>query len=189
MANQVQLKIKISATGAVKTLPFDVNMSAGEVCREIKDKVGQGGSDHGLFKPSDDYNTGKWLENNKTLAFYELRSGVRTSAVRRQERLHTALERRAVRAKMGVFVCVPGLACGHLVDRARARGHAHGRGGASYSLISFACLLACSRARRRRCSMTLPLRVDGVGCRLKCCQLPSSLAVFLRMVFVFLSVV
>ena len=72
---QVVLKVMVVKTGQTKSMPFSMNMSAGEVCRDIRDKIGEGGSDHGLFVPATDYTTGKWLENNKTLNFYELRSG------------------------------------------------------------------------------------------------------------------
>ncbi|KNC52797.1 uncharacterized protein AMSG_12193 [Thecamonas trahens ATCC 50062] len=71
----VVLKVRVAKTGAVKSMPFNPSMSTGEVCREIRDRVGEGGSDHGLFKVGDDYSVGKWLENNKTLNYYELRSG------------------------------------------------------------------------------------------------------------------
>jgi len=49
-------------------------MTVQEVCRDIKEKLGEegGGSDHGLFWPDQ----GKWLEPRRTLDFYDLKSGV-----------------------------------------------------------------------------------------------------------------
>jgi len=46
-----------------------------EVCREIRDKLGeeQGqGNDHGLFFPDQ----GKWLDGGRTLDYYDLKTGV-----------------------------------------------------------------------------------------------------------------
>lgn len=69
------VKIFVQKTGATKTMQFDGGQSVGEVIREIRNKIGEGGSDHGLFLVGDDIRSGKWLENNKTLNFYDVRSG------------------------------------------------------------------------------------------------------------------
>jgi len=49
-------------------------MSVAEVCKDIREKLGEetGGSDHGLFWPD----TGKWLDPRRTLDYYDLKSGV-----------------------------------------------------------------------------------------------------------------
>lgn len=48
-------------------------MSLQEVCREIRDRVGEhaGGDECKIFSPS----LGKWLELSRTLDFYDIKSG------------------------------------------------------------------------------------------------------------------
>jgi len=60
-------------------LQFAGSMSVAEVCKDIREKLGEetGGSDHGLFWPD----TGKWLDPRRTLDYYDLKSGVRRRAV------------------------------------------------------------------------------------------------------------
>jgi len=70
----VTLKILIQATGSVKAMRFGLDLSVGEVIKEIRLKNELGGKDHGLFVPGN-VETGKrayWLARNRTLRFYGL---------------------------------------------------------------------------------------------------------------------
>lgn len=73
----LQLKIRITASGATKTMRFAETMSVFEVLKTIEEKTSEGGKDHGLFKPlNEDSSTkgGKWLDVRRTLEFYDIRS-------------------------------------------------------------------------------------------------------------------
>ncbi|KAJ3220116.1 Talin-1 [Dinochytrium kinnereticum] len=69
------LSIRVTAVelGSTKTMQLTGDMSVHEVCKEIREKFGDGagGSDHGLFWPE----TGKWMASAKVLDFYDLKSG------------------------------------------------------------------------------------------------------------------
>ncbi|KAJ3080017.1 hypothetical protein HK102_003368, partial [Quaeritorhiza haematococci] len=71
--SHLALKITVVELGTTKTLQFTGDKSVHEVCKEIREKFGEGagGSDHGLFYPLQ----GKWFANNKILDFYDLKSG------------------------------------------------------------------------------------------------------------------
>ncbi|TPX69668.1 hypothetical protein SpCBS45565_g02300 [Spizellomyces sp. 'palustris'] len=71
--SHLSLKITVVGMGLTKTLQFSGDMSVHEVCREIREKFGEGagGSDHGLLWPDQ----GKWLQASKILDFYDLNSG------------------------------------------------------------------------------------------------------------------
>lgn len=75
----ISLKVEIFATGAVKTMRFTQMMSVGEAALVIHEKTGEGGADHGLFQPPEaGVRFGRWLSPDRTLQFYDLKSGVRT---------------------------------------------------------------------------------------------------------------
>lgn len=69
----ISLKITITELGVTKTLQFYGDKTIVEVLREVREKIGDttSGQDHGLFNPENK----KWLLNNKTLDFYDLKSG------------------------------------------------------------------------------------------------------------------
>ncbi|KAI8906214.1 hypothetical protein DFJ77DRAFT_477968 [Powellomyces hirtus] len=71
--SHLSIKITVVGIGLTKTMQFTGDMSVHEVCREIREKFGDGagGSDHGLMWPD----TGKWLQPSKILDFYDLTSG------------------------------------------------------------------------------------------------------------------
>ncbi|KAJ3281672.1 Talin-1 [Borealophlyctis nickersoniae] len=71
--SHLSLKITVVELGLTKTIQFTGDMSVHEVCREIRDKFGDGagGGDHGLLWPEE----GKWLAPAKVLDYYELKSG------------------------------------------------------------------------------------------------------------------
>ena len=54
-------------------------MSVSETLRDIKEKTGEGGRDHGLMRPADPKTgrTAKWLQLDRTLQFYDIKAGVR----------------------------------------------------------------------------------------------------------------
>ncbi len=100
----IQLKIFFSTTGLTKTMRFTQTMSVSETLKDIKDKTGEGGRDHGtlitlslattfkallpyflcssvyigLYQPGDEKigRNGRWLKPDKTLLFYDIKSGV-----------------------------------------------------------------------------------------------------------------
>ncbi|KAI8824903.1 uncharacterized protein EV422DRAFT_576151 [Fimicolochytrium jonesii] len=71
--SHLSLKITAVGLGLTKTMQFSGDMSVYEVCREIREKFGEGagGQDHGLMAPD----SGKWLQPSKLLDFYDLVSG------------------------------------------------------------------------------------------------------------------
>ncbi|KAJ3037472.1 Talin-1, partial [Rhizophlyctis rosea] len=70
--SHLSLKITLVDQGLTKTMQFTGDMSVHEVCREIRDKFGDGsGGDHGLLWPEE----GKWLMPAKVLDYYDLKSG------------------------------------------------------------------------------------------------------------------
>ncbi|KAJ3096387.1 Talin-1 [Phlyctochytrium planicorne] len=71
--SHLSLRITALDLGTTKTMQFTGDMSVHEVCKEIRDKFGDGagGADHGLFWPE----TGKWFATAKVLDFYDLKSG------------------------------------------------------------------------------------------------------------------
>lgn len=54
-------------------------MTVFEVCKQIREKTagleGSSGSDHGLFQPGDGVRMGRWLRPERTLMFYDMKSG------------------------------------------------------------------------------------------------------------------
>lgn len=85
MANKdaiVTLKVLLQATGSVKAMRFGLDLSVGEVIKEIRVKNEIGGKDHGLFVPPNP-ETGKkafWLAKNRTLRYYGLINNVRPAS-------------------------------------------------------------------------------------------------------------
>ena len=95
----LELKVVIAAKDQTKKFRFNQEMSISEVCVEIKEKTGVGGyiiprthylashssfllsADHGLFSKGDEVAGRKtgWLLPDKTLLFYNFKSGVCTS--------------------------------------------------------------------------------------------------------------
>lgn len=77
------LKIVIFGHNVTKTMRFVGDMSIQEVLKEIQEKTTTGGADHGLFEPpvqnlqGEIVQTGRWLKESKSLAFYNIQSGVR----------------------------------------------------------------------------------------------------------------
>lgn len=62
----VTLKILIQATGSVKAMRFGLDLSVGEVIKEIRLKNEIGGKDHGLFVPGNP-ETGKKVGYSRSL--------------------------------------------------------------------------------------------------------------------------
>lgn len=71
--SNISLKITLVDSSLTKTLQFPGSMSIHEVCKELRDRFGDGigGADHGLLLTS----KGKWLTPAKILDFYDLVSG------------------------------------------------------------------------------------------------------------------
>ncbi|KAI3637909.1 hypothetical protein MIR68_004558 [Amoeboaphelidium protococcarum] len=70
----ISLKVLIADQGTTKTLQFDGRMTISEVCKDIKERLGDktsGATDHGIYYPF----LTKWLASNRTLDFYDLKSG------------------------------------------------------------------------------------------------------------------
>ena len=73
----LSLKISIGATGQVKTMRFVGNMSISDATKEIREKLEEGGHDHGLFQPASK-KTGRgarWLQLNRTFNFFDIKTG------------------------------------------------------------------------------------------------------------------
>jgi len=47
-----------------------------EVIREAREKFGEGGQDHGIFRPVSKGIKAGWLKSNHTLKFYDIQTGV-----------------------------------------------------------------------------------------------------------------
>jgi len=68
----VQLKVFVTAQDKTVVMRFNMDMGISEVLKQIKEKTGEGGADHGLYlKKSDVVGPAKWLRTDKTLAFYD----------------------------------------------------------------------------------------------------------------------
>eukprot|EP01125_Pyxidicula_operculata_P006605 TRINITY_DN227_c1_g1_i1.p1 TRINITY_DN227_c1_g1~~TRINITY_DN227_c1_g1_i1.p1 ORF type:complete len:2471 (-),score=884.91 TRINITY_DN227_c1_g1_i1:132-7544(-) len=79
MANRdaiLNLKVFIQKSGAAKVLRFGSDMSVAECLKEILEKTGEGGRDHGLFLPpnKESGKKGQWLSKNKALRFYGIKN-------------------------------------------------------------------------------------------------------------------
>jgi hypothetical protein len=72
----IALKVKLSSAGTTKMMRFMADMSISEMCKEIRDKTGAGGLDHGIFQSASETQNARWLAPEKTLRFYDLQSGV-----------------------------------------------------------------------------------------------------------------
>lgn len=69
------LKVNVVRTNQSKTLRFGPTMSVSEVCRQIKEKTGEGGEDHGLFQAGiEGKRPSRWLRMDRTLQYYDLRA-------------------------------------------------------------------------------------------------------------------
>lgn len=74
----ISLRVHVVKTNNVKTMQFDPDMIVHDICKDIRDRLGEantGGSDHGLFWPDEDPKKGRWLEPGRTLNYYDLKSG------------------------------------------------------------------------------------------------------------------
>ncbi|KJE89680.1 hypothetical protein CAOG_009384 [Capsaspora owczarzaki ATCC 30864] len=74
----LSLRVHIVKTNNVKTMQFDPDMIVHDICKDIRDRLGEantGGTDHGLFWPDEDPKKGRWLEPGRTLNYYDLKSG------------------------------------------------------------------------------------------------------------------
>lgn len=75
--SSVSLKVQLVDQGTVKTMQFAGNMTIAEVCRDIRERTGgnsadkNASSDHGIYYPL----LNKWLAQNRTLDFYDMKSG------------------------------------------------------------------------------------------------------------------
>ncbi|KAJ3182603.1 Talin-1 [Gaertneriomyces sp. JEL0708] len=71
--SHLSVKITVVGLGLTKTMQFSGDLSVHDVCREIREKFGEGagGTDHGLLWPE----RGIWLQPTKLLDFYDLNSG------------------------------------------------------------------------------------------------------------------
>eukprot|EP00013_Stygamoeba_regulata_P005570 CAMPEP_0177638538 /NCGR_PEP_ID=MMETSP0447-20121125/5541_1 /TAXON_ID=0 /ORGANISM="Stygamoeba regulata, Strain BSH-02190019" /LENGTH=2427 /DNA_ID=CAMNT_0019140505 /DNA_START=274 /DNA_END=7558 /DNA_ORIENTATION=+ len=62
--------------GQVKTMRFSSDMTVSDMVEDIHQKTGKGGPDHGMFLPPEEgVRNGMWLDEDKTLVFYDLQSG------------------------------------------------------------------------------------------------------------------
>ena len=63
--------------GVTKTMRFTGNMSISEACKDIREKLEQGGPDHSLFRPPNalKHRKGQWMRGDKTFNFYDVISG------------------------------------------------------------------------------------------------------------------
>lgn len=73
----LSLRVLIGDSGVAKTMRFTGNMSISEAIKEIREKLETGGQDHGLFQA---YNPkvgrpSRWLRGDRTLNFYDIKSG------------------------------------------------------------------------------------------------------------------
>eukprot|EP00179_Madagascaria_erythrocladioides_P023475 CAMPEP_0198344436 /NCGR_PEP_ID=MMETSP1450-20131203/67599_1 /TAXON_ID=753684 ORGANISM="Madagascaria erythrocladiodes, Strain CCMP3234" /NCGR_SAMPLE_ID=MMETSP1450 /ASSEMBLY_ACC=CAM_ASM_001115 /LENGTH=590 /DNA_ID=CAMNT_0044049691 /DNA_START=77 /DNA_END=1845 /DNA_ORIENTATION=+ len=68
------LKVRVVKIDQVKTMRFAQNMSVSEACKQLRDKTGEGGADHGLFQPGAGRRPSRWLRPDRTLQFYDLKS-------------------------------------------------------------------------------------------------------------------
>ncbi|XP_049817811.1 talin-2 isoform X3 [Aethina tumida] len=73
----LSLRINIVEHNVTKTIFFNPSMSVYDACREIRNKNENLGkaTDYGLFLTDEDNKTGVWLEPNRSLEYYLLRSG------------------------------------------------------------------------------------------------------------------
>eukprot|EP01104_Vermistella_antarctica_P018056 TRINITY_DN6574_c0_g1_i1.p1 TRINITY_DN6574_c0_g1~~TRINITY_DN6574_c0_g1_i1.p1 ORF type:complete len:2432 (+),score=758.04 TRINITY_DN6574_c0_g1_i1:122-7417(+) len=72
----VSLKIFMVSKGVTKTMRFPSDMSISEVVVTIREKTQEGGADHGMFQPTvPGKSTGRWLQPDRTIQFYDLFSG------------------------------------------------------------------------------------------------------------------
>jgi talin len=70
------LKVNIVGSNTSRTLRFGPTMSCSEACKQIKDKIGEGGEDHGLFQKASPEGKwpSRWLRPDRTLQFYDLKA-------------------------------------------------------------------------------------------------------------------
>jgi talin-like protein len=74
----VALKIKLVESDRVKTLQFDTGMTLEAACQFVVQKTREGSEDFGLLLPDPEDDTrGKWLDDVRPLAYYDLKTGVR----------------------------------------------------------------------------------------------------------------
>jgi N-terminal or F0 domain of Talin-head FERM len=74
----LSLKVFLETQGVTKTMRFGQQMSVAEVTKEIQERTGTGGADHGIFVPANEEmeEVGKWLLPDRTLQFYDIHTGV-----------------------------------------------------------------------------------------------------------------
>lgn len=90
----LSLKVLLVDTGKSSVMKFMGFMSVAEVCQDIISKTGSGGADHAIFMPDPGVGanrTGRWLEDAKTLDFYDLKNG---------DQLHFKKKHRPMKVKL-----------------------------------------------------------------------------------------
>lgn len=72
------LKVLLQANGSVKAMRFGLDMTIGEIIKEIRVKNEIAGKDLGIFLPSDAQSgrKGQWLVKSKPLREYNLKDNV-----------------------------------------------------------------------------------------------------------------
>ena len=69
------LKVNVVKINQSKTLRFGPTMSVSEACRQIQEKTGEGGDDHGLFQRGiEGKRPSRWLRPERTLQYYDLKA-------------------------------------------------------------------------------------------------------------------
>ena len=75
----ISLKVRLVTQQGLeqeKTMKFPSDFALWEVCKEIAEKTGIGGADHGIFVPPSGLKKGRWLHSTNTLKYYDILSGV-----------------------------------------------------------------------------------------------------------------
>jgi hypothetical protein len=73
MALQIKINLPNNST---KTFKFPPDMLISEVVKEIQIKTEIGGADHGLYQRAAKGKKARWLQQNRTLRFYDITSNV-----------------------------------------------------------------------------------------------------------------
>lgn len=73
------LTLKVRVNNVVKAMRFPEHITVHEACKTIAEKTGEGGKDHGLYKPLNENSGikgGRWLRPERTLEYYSLSTNV-----------------------------------------------------------------------------------------------------------------
>jgi hypothetical protein len=73
------LNIKVEWGASQKMFRFSSEMTIFEVCKQIREKlqIEGDGKDHGLFQPAEGARLGRWLRQERTLQYYDMKNNVR----------------------------------------------------------------------------------------------------------------